>query len=149
MAAKTARSKATPTKENGVRVEEGLSLFKSDKFDADAYVQSKCSINEKVRIFFPLIRSLVRILGLNLCGIFRRFRIMSNILVWLQEIVIVKWILGRRLIELYKDVIYSGLCKGLMLLEMLIGLVLRVVLALSLSNVDHCCTECNSCGYTY
>jgi hypothetical protein len=47
MAAKTARSKATPTKENGVRVEEGLSLFKSDKFDADAYVQSKCSINEK------------------------------------------------------------------------------------------------------
>jgi hypothetical protein len=48
MAAKTARSKATPTKENGVRVEEGLSLFKSDKFDADAYVQSKCSINEKV-----------------------------------------------------------------------------------------------------
>jgi hypothetical protein len=25
-----------------------LSLFKSDKFDADAYVQSKCSINEKV-----------------------------------------------------------------------------------------------------
>ncbi|KAG7537296.1 Cullin repeat-like-containing domain superfamily [Arabidopsis suecica] len=47
MAAKTARSKATPTKENGARVEEGLSLFKSDKFDADAYVQSKCSINEK------------------------------------------------------------------------------------------------------
>ncbi|CAN8253577.1 unnamed protein product [Cochlearia groenlandica] len=47
MAAKTARSKATPTKENGVRVEEGLSLFKSDKFDADSYVQSKCSINEK------------------------------------------------------------------------------------------------------
>lgn len=52
MAAKTARSKATPTKENGVRVEEGLSLFKSDKFDADAYVQSKCSINEKVFPFF-------------------------------------------------------------------------------------------------
>lgn len=47
MAAKTARSKSTSTKENGVRVEEGLSLFKSDKFDADAYVQSKCSINEK------------------------------------------------------------------------------------------------------
>ncbi|KAF8095628.1 hypothetical protein N665_0328s0007 [Sinapis alba] len=47
MAAKTGRSKSTPTKENGVRVEEGLSLFKSDKFDADAYVQSKCSINEK------------------------------------------------------------------------------------------------------
>lgn len=50
MAAKTGRSKSTPTKENGVRVEEGLSLFKSDKFDADAYVQSKCSINEKVRL---------------------------------------------------------------------------------------------------
>ncbi|KAF3564429.1 hypothetical protein DY000_02015551 [Brassica cretica] len=48
MAAKTAaRRKSTPTKGNGVRVEEGLSLFKSDKFDADAYVQSKYSINEK------------------------------------------------------------------------------------------------------
>ncbi|XP_009127372.1 exocyst complex component EXO84B [Brassica rapa] len=47
MAAKTARIKSTPTKENGVRVEEGLSIFKSDKFDADAYVQSKCSINHK------------------------------------------------------------------------------------------------------
>lgn len=48
MAAKTAaRTKSTPTKENGVRVEEGLSMFKSDKFDADAYVQSKCSINQK------------------------------------------------------------------------------------------------------
>lgn len=57
MAAKTARSKATPTKENGVRVEEGLSLFKSDKFDADAYVQSKCSINEKVIVFPSLIVS--------------------------------------------------------------------------------------------
>lgn len=57
MAAKTARSKATPTKENGVRVEEGLSLFKSDKFDADAYVQSKCSINEKVFFFSSLVIS--------------------------------------------------------------------------------------------
>ncbi|CAN6843025.1 unnamed protein product [Brassica oleracea] len=48
MAAKTAaRRKSTPTKGNGVRVEEGLSLFKSDKFDANAYVQSKYSINEK------------------------------------------------------------------------------------------------------
>ncbi|XP_010529935.1 PREDICTED: exocyst complex component EXO84B [Tarenaya hassleriana] len=46
-AARTARSRATPAKENGVRVEEVLSVFKSDKFDADAYVQSKCSLNEK------------------------------------------------------------------------------------------------------
>lgn len=59
MAAKTTRSKSTPTKENGVRVEEGLSLFKSDKFDADAYVQSKCSINDKVGFSFFFLRDLV------------------------------------------------------------------------------------------
>ncbi|CAL1386818.1 unnamed protein product [Linum trigynum] len=45
---KTARSRAAPVKENGaVKTEEGLTAFKSDKFDADAYVQSKCSLNEK------------------------------------------------------------------------------------------------------
>ncbi|CAN1298630.1 Exocyst complex component EXO84B [Linum perenne] len=45
---KTARSRAAPMKENGaLKTEEGLSVFKSDKFDADAYVQSKCSLNEK------------------------------------------------------------------------------------------------------
>lgn len=47
--AKTARSRATPVKENGAKFEEGLNVFRSDRFDADAYVQSKCSLNEKVR----------------------------------------------------------------------------------------------------
>ncbi|XP_031282196.1 exocyst complex component EXO84B-like [Pistacia vera] len=47
-ATKTARSRAAPAKENGAaKVEEGLNLFKSDKFDADVYVKSKCSLNEK------------------------------------------------------------------------------------------------------
>ncbi|KAK0596130.1 hypothetical protein LWI29_013063 [Acer saccharum] len=50
--AKTARSRAAPAmKENGpavaAKVEEGLNFFKSDKFDADVYVKSKCSLNEK------------------------------------------------------------------------------------------------------
>ncbi|XP_065852432.1 exocyst complex component EXO84B [Euphorbia lathyris] len=45
--AKTARSRGTPVKENGTKLEEGLTLFKSEKFDADAYVQSKCSLNDK------------------------------------------------------------------------------------------------------
>ncbi|KAI4355887.1 hypothetical protein L6164_004616 [Bauhinia variegata] len=44
---KTARSRSTPVKENGPKLEEGLNLFKVDKFDADGYVQSKCSLNEK------------------------------------------------------------------------------------------------------
>ncbi|GMH16061.1 hypothetical protein Nepgr_017902 [Nepenthes gracilis] len=39
---------AMPAKENGgVKLEENLNLFKSDKFDAESYVQSKCSLNEK------------------------------------------------------------------------------------------------------
>ncbi|KAI9160249.1 hypothetical protein LWI28_006531 [Acer negundo] len=51
-AAKTARSRAAPAmKENGpaaaAKIEEGLNFFKSDKFDADVYVKSKCSLNEK------------------------------------------------------------------------------------------------------
>ncbi|KAF5739238.1 exocyst complex component EXO84B [Tripterygium wilfordii] len=46
--AKTTRSRGTPVKENGVvKIEEGLNVFKSDKFDADSFVQSKCSLNEK------------------------------------------------------------------------------------------------------
>ncbi|PKI40769.1 exocyst complex component EXO84B [Punica granatum] len=45
--AKTARTRGAPVKENGVKLEEGLGVFKSDKFDAEAYVQSKCSLNEK------------------------------------------------------------------------------------------------------
>ncbi|KAJ7952028.1 Exocyst complex component EXO84B [Quillaja saponaria] len=44
---KTARSRGTPVKENGIKLEESLNVFKSDKFDADSYVQSKCSLNEK------------------------------------------------------------------------------------------------------
>ncbi|KAJ7962700.1 Exocyst complex component EXO84B [Quillaja saponaria] len=44
---KTARSRGTPVKENGIKLEESLNVFKSDKFDADTYVQSKCSLNEK------------------------------------------------------------------------------------------------------
>ncbi|KAF4350952.1 hypothetical protein F8388_021659 [Cannabis sativa] len=45
--AKTARSRGTPVKENGAKLEEGLNFFKSDKFDAQNYVQSRCSLNEK------------------------------------------------------------------------------------------------------
>ncbi|XP_009333985.2 exocyst complex component EXO84B-like [Pyrus x bretschneideri] len=45
--AKTARSRGTPVKENGVKLQEGLNVFKSDKFDSQSYVQSRCSLNEK------------------------------------------------------------------------------------------------------
>lgn len=45
---KTVRSRGAPVKENGVKLEEGLGVFKSSKFDAGAYVQSKCSLKEKV-----------------------------------------------------------------------------------------------------
>ncbi|XP_039050350.1 exocyst complex component EXO84B-like [Hibiscus syriacus] len=47
--AKTGRSTrpSTAAKENVTRTEEDLTVFKSDKFDADAYVQSKCSLNDK------------------------------------------------------------------------------------------------------
>ncbi|KAL4279457.1 hypothetical protein GQ457_03G043020 [Hibiscus cannabinus] len=47
--AKTGRSTrpSTAAKENGAKIEEGLAVFKSDKFDADAYVQSKCSLDDK------------------------------------------------------------------------------------------------------
>ncbi|XVF26273.1 hypothetical protein REPUB_Repub14bG0001600 [Reevesia pubescens] len=35
-------------KENGTKmIEEGLNVFKSEKFDADGFVQSKCSLNDK------------------------------------------------------------------------------------------------------
>ncbi|XP_027344604.1 exocyst complex component EXO84B [Abrus precatorius] len=46
---KTSRSRGTPVsaKENGPKLEEGLNPFKSDKFDAEAYVQSNCSLNDK------------------------------------------------------------------------------------------------------
>ncbi|RXH89063.1 hypothetical protein DVH24_000662 [Malus domestica] len=45
--AKTAASRGTPAKENGVKLQEGLNVFKSDKFDSQGYVQSRCSLNEK------------------------------------------------------------------------------------------------------
>ncbi|MBA0774624.1 hypothetical protein Gotri_009822, partial [Gossypium trilobum] len=47
--AKTGRSTrpTTAAKENGTKIEEGLNIFKSDRFDADAFVQSKCSLNDK------------------------------------------------------------------------------------------------------
>ncbi|KAL9256238.1 Exocyst complex component EXO84B-like protein [Drosera capensis] len=47
------RQPRVPAKENGgvgvsgVKVEETLSLFKADRFDAESYVQSKCSLNDK------------------------------------------------------------------------------------------------------
>lgn len=47
--AKTGRS-SRPTaaaKENGTKIDEGLNVFKSDKFDADAFVQAKCSLSDK------------------------------------------------------------------------------------------------------
>lgn len=46
--AKVSRSRGTPVKESGAKLVEGLNAFKSDKFDAEGYVQSKCSLNEKV-----------------------------------------------------------------------------------------------------
>lgn len=40
------------SKETSTKLEENLNVFKSDKFDADAFVNLKCnSMNEKVRIF--------------------------------------------------------------------------------------------------
>ncbi|KAH1048759.1 hypothetical protein J1N35_039543 [Gossypium stocksii] len=36
-----------PPKENGAKIEEGLNVFKPDDFDADAFVQSKCSLDDK------------------------------------------------------------------------------------------------------
>lgn len=48
-AAKTTRvvSRGTTGKENGPKLEEGLNVFKTDHFDADSYLHSKCSLNEK------------------------------------------------------------------------------------------------------
>lgn len=52
-----ARATAASVKENGVKLEEGLTPFKSDRFDAEFYVQSNSSLNDKVhfrvlRFFF-------------------------------------------------------------------------------------------------
>ncbi|KAG6760579.1 hypothetical protein POTOM_037102 [Populus tomentosa] len=43
----SSRSRGTSVKENGTKLEDGLNVFKSDRFDADSYIQSKCSLNEK------------------------------------------------------------------------------------------------------
>uniref|UniRef100_A0A6M2EHB1 Exocyst component Exo84 C-terminal domain-containing protein n=1 Tax=Populus davidiana TaxID=266767 RepID=A0A6M2EHB1_9ROSI len=43
----SSRSRGTSVKENGTKLEDGLHVFKSDRFDADSYIQSKCSLNEK------------------------------------------------------------------------------------------------------
>lgn len=53
---RTAHS-ATPAKTTPNKLEENLNVFKSDNFDADGYVQTKCnSLNEKVR---PPLSSLI------------------------------------------------------------------------------------------
>ncbi|WRX26555.1 Vps51/Vps67 - like 4 [Theobroma cacao] len=44
---RSTRATAGAAKENGTKIEEGLNVFKSDKFDADGFVQSKCSLNDK------------------------------------------------------------------------------------------------------
>ncbi|KAK2432251.1 exocyst complex component EXO84B [Trifolium repens] len=41
------RVTAASVKENGVKLEEGLNPFKSDRFDAEFYVQSTSSLNDK------------------------------------------------------------------------------------------------------
>jgi hypothetical protein len=68
----SSRSRGTPVKENGTKLEEGLNVFKSDRFNADSYVQSKCSLNEKVRwlpvLFFSLYRN-VRADDLSFLGL--------------------------------------------------------------------------------
>ncbi|KAL8137007.1 hypothetical protein V2J09_003008 [Rumex salicifolius] len=44
----SSRTRVSPAaKENGTKLEESLNVFKSDRFDAESYVQSKCSLNEK------------------------------------------------------------------------------------------------------
>ncbi|XP_057967769.1 exocyst complex component EXO84B-like [Malania oleifera] len=45
---KSSRSRSAAVKENGMKVEENLNVFRTNTFDADGYVQSKChSLNEK------------------------------------------------------------------------------------------------------
>lgn len=52
--AKTSRSRSSVAnaKENGPKLEEGLNPFKTEKFDAESYVQSNCSLNDKVLFVF-------------------------------------------------------------------------------------------------
>ena len=49
------RSAVSSAKDNGPKLEEGLNPFKSDKFDAESYVQSNCSLNDKVLFIFLFI----------------------------------------------------------------------------------------------
>ncbi|KAJ1429235.1 Exocyst component Exo84, C-terminal [Sesbania bispinosa] len=44
---KTSSRSRGSVKENGGKLEEGLNPFKSDRFDAEYYVQSNCSLNDK------------------------------------------------------------------------------------------------------
>lgn len=41
------RTVAVPRENGGAKFEENLNVFKTDHFDADSYLQSKCSLNEK------------------------------------------------------------------------------------------------------
>ncbi|XP_034695495.1 exocyst complex component EXO84B isoform X1 [Vitis riparia] len=41
------RTVAAPRENGGAKFEENLNVFKTDHFDADSYLQSKCSLNEK------------------------------------------------------------------------------------------------------
>jgi len=54
-----------PAKENLPKLEESLNAFRSGRFDPDSYVQSKCSLNEKVRPFSLLYRSFAPMAGIT------------------------------------------------------------------------------------
>ncbi|KAA3478739.1 exocyst complex component EXO84B-like [Gossypium australe] len=61
--AKTGRStrQTAPPKENGAKIEEGLNVFKYDDFDADVFVQSKCSLDDKeIRLLCSYLLDLKR-----------------------------------------------------------------------------------------
>ena len=45
----------TPAKENLPKLEDSLNAFRNDKFDPQSYVQSKCSLNEKVVFPSPFL----------------------------------------------------------------------------------------------
>ncbi|KAL6006216.1 Exocyst complex component exo84b [Asimina triloba] len=59
-----------PVHDRDSQLEDKLRAFRADRFDADAYVQSKCqTMNEKVRLFRPLLSTNVSQtnLGVSLC----------------------------------------------------------------------------------
>ena len=47
-----ARSRGGGGGSNGTKLEKGLLVFKSDKFDADAFLHTKCSLNDQVSVLF-------------------------------------------------------------------------------------------------